>query len=41
MKIRIISLPGDGVGPEVIRVALDVLRVVLDGAGTNWKSKNG
>jgi 3-isopropylmalate dehydrogenase len=29
MKIRLIVLPGDGVGPEVTRVALDVLRSVL------------
>src|SRR5229473_7948834 len=33
MKIRIVSLPGDGVGPEVVRVALDVLRIVLERGG--------
>lgn len=33
MKLRIISLPGDGVGPEVIRVAIEVLRVVADRSG--------
>ncbi|MBI4500219.1 MAG: 3-isopropylmalate dehydrogenase [Gemmatimonadetes bacterium] len=33
MKLRIVSLPGDGVGPEVTRVALEVLRLVLERAG--------
>ena len=33
MKLRIVSLPGDGVGPEVIRVAVEVLHLVADRSG--------
>ena len=33
MRIKLVSLPGDGVGPEVTRIGIDVLRAVLEGAG--------
>lgn len=29
MKIRLIALPGDGVGPEVTKIAIEALRLVL------------
>lgn len=33
MNIKLVSLPGDGVGPEVTRIGIDVLRTVLKTSG--------
>ncbi len=33
MKIRLVTLPGDGIGPEVIRQAVRVLHAVADVTG--------
>jgi len=39
-KIRLVVLPGDGVGPDVSRVALDVLRAVLAGGRHELESED-
>ena len=33
MSVSVVSLPGDGVGPEVTEAALSVLSLVCDEAG--------
>ena len=30
MKLKIAVLPGDGIGPEIMNVALDVLKAVCE-----------
>ena len=30
MKLNIVVLPGDGIGPEIISVALDVTKAICD-----------
>ncbi len=41
MQINIASLPGDGIGPEVIAVALDVLREVASRYGHHLEVEEG
>src|SRR5882762_2878651 len=33
MNIRVITLPGDGVGPEVVPIAVEVLRMAIEHEG--------
>lgn len=40
-KYRIAVLPGDGIGPEVIREARKVLDVVAERAGVNFETEEG
>ena len=41
MMIKIVVLPGDGIGPEVISSALRVLKAVHDKAGIKYEVTTG